>query len=859
MEDFKNKYIEEANEIIAGLEEAILKLEENSGNSEVVEEVFRSMHTLKGGAAMFGFDKIRDATHELENAYDQIRSGNNTVSKALLDITLEGIDYFKNLLEENTSGLDEKYHEQLIDRITKIVEGQAEAAQASPQAGKQETKQAEAPENKEKKEEKPKAQEQEASEQQERPAKEQKEEQAEEPAAQQEEAQKEEAEEKQTEEAQPDQQPVEDSQEAPAGQTYYIYFSPHKDILKNGTNPLLLLEELSELGQAEVFPITSSIPEIDSLQPDELYISWNILLATEAPKDDEIADVFMFVEDDSTLIVNKLSDGNLLAEEAIAKNLRGVLSSDPQVSFDQIQNLVSGSQESPKKEGKETHEQAEKQEEPPQQEETPKASQQKEVYFEDEAGSGEEHVSQEEQTASVQPENTVDKTEENSQASDKKDNQEQEAETGNEEEHKQERKQPASSSTSQNKQHPEKASQPTNGGKKKNAISSIRISAEKVDELMNLVSELVTTQARLNLYAEKQDNTELEEINENIHKLTSQLRDNAFDLSLIPLQSIITRFQRLVRDLSSSLGKEVNFVTEGTDTELDKSIIENLVDPILHILRNSIDHGIEDAQARKKAGKPEKGTIKLRAYHSGASVHIQINDDGKGLDIDAIRKKGIEKGLISPNAQLTRKQIFDLIFMPGFSTNQSVTDVSGRGVGMDVVKDKISAIRGEVDLDSELNKGTTITIKLPLTLSIIDGLLVDISDTKYVVPLNVVDKIYAIKHKDLNESFYNLVVLNEKQIPYYYLRKEFNINEEAPEDEQVIVVSYEDKQIGIVVDKVIGEYQAVLKPLGKHYRKIQMISGATILGDGSVALVMDTNKIIGNFSAQNQDQQIYAN
>jgi two-component system chemotaxis sensor kinase CheA len=261
---------------------------------------------------------------------------------------------------------------------------------------------------------------------------------------------------------------------------------------------------------------------------------------------------------------------------------------------------------------------------------------------------------------------------------------------------------------------------------------------------MNLVSEMVTTQARLSLYAEQDGRPELLNIAENVQKLSRQLRDNAFSIVLIPIENMLTRFQRLVRDLSKELKKEVVFEAEGIDTELDKTIIENLTDPLMHILRNSLDHGIELPDIRMKLGKPRVGKILLKAFYSGANVIIQIFDDGAGIDPNFIRAKAVNKGLISSEAQLSKREILDLVFIPGFSTASKVTDVSGRGVGMDVVKRKIADIRGEVDLESEVGAGTTLTIKLPLTLSIIDGLLVKIAEVFYVIPLTVIDKIYAV-------------------------------------------------------------------------------------------------------------------
>ncbi|HVD97481.1 MAG TPA: chemotaxis protein CheA [Cytophagaceae bacterium] len=386
---------------------------------------------------------------------------------------------------------------------------------------------------------------------------------------------------------------------------------------------------------------------------------------------------------------------------------------------------------------------------------------------------------------------------------------------------------------------------------------SIKVSSDKLDELMNLVSELVTTQARLSLFSEQSHNGELNVIAENIEKISRRLRDTTFNICLVPIGSMHTRFKRLVRDLGNDLGKEVDFVVEGSETELDKTIIESITDPLLHIIRNSMDHGIEEASVRLQAGKPAKGKIMLRAYYSGANVHIELIDDGAGLDAERIRQKAIEKGLITKEEKLSKKEIFDLIFLPGFSTAEKVTGISGRGVGMDVVKRNITDIRGEIAMESVPGEGTKITIILPLTLSIIDGLLVRIQDTHFIIPLSVVEKCYEVHHEVFVNNYKELIVLEGRQVPYLYLRDEFGMSENCPEIEQVVVVKYEDKQIGVSVDSIVGEYQAVLKPLGKLYRSVQIISGATILGDGSVALVMDTSQMIKQLSLQQSKELVY--
>jgi two-component system chemotaxis sensor kinase CheA len=362
------------------------------------------------------------------------------------------------------------------------------------------------------------------------------------------------------------------------------------------------------------------------------------------------------------------------------------------------------------------------------------------------------------------------------------------------------------------------------------------------------VSELVTTQAGLSLLAEKISNKELLAVAEDVEKLSRRLRDNTFGIRLIPIENMITRFQRLVRELSHDLDKDIAFVVEGSAIELDKTIIEGLIDPVMHIIRNSADHRIEAAHARLKSGKKAQGKIMLKAYHSGTNVFIKISDDGAGINLKKLKEHAIKKGLIKEDSMPGRKELLDLIFLPGFTTSDKVTKISGRGVGMDVVKKKISELRGEVSLESIPGQGTEITIKLPITLSIIDGLLVEIDRSYYVIPLHSVNKCFEFRHDTLANAVNNLIFINSGHIPFVYLRKEFGICTTPPAVEQVIVIEYAGTFIGLAVDYIVGEYQAVLKSLGTMYLQQDFVSGATILGDGTVALILDPNKIISSFS-----------
>lgn len=382
---------------------------------------------------------------------------------------------------------------------------------------------------------------------------------------------------------------------------------------------------------------------------------------------------------------------------------------------------------------------------------------------------------------------------------------------------------------------------------KKHIISSIRVPSERLDNLMNLVSELMTLQAKLATLTEQNSQTDLLAVSENLEKISTRLRDNAFSMCLVPLENMITPFHRLVRDLAAELNKEIEFVTEGTETELDKNIMEGLSDPLMHLIRNSIDHGIEDPEERIKSGKERRGKILFKAYCAGTSVFVEIQDDGKGIDPEKIRKKAIEKGIIAADDILNDKEILNLIFLPGFSTAERISEISGRGVGMDVVKKRITDIRGQIKINSQVNIGTTTTIKLPITVSIIDGLLVKINGEDFVMPLSSVERCYEVPTDRQLNRFNNLVVLDGEQIPFISLTEEFDGIENLSPSREIVIVSYDEKKVGLIVDRVVGKFQAVLKPLGKYFLQMDNISGATILGNGKIALVLDTNNVIEQF------------
>ncbi len=385
------------------------------------------------------------------------------------------------------------------------------------------------------------------------------------------------------------------------------------------------------------------------------------------------------------------------------------------------------------------------------------------------------------------------------------------------------------------------------------AAATVRVPADRLDRLVDLVGEMVTIQSRMSQTAIGRDDADLISIAEEVERLTDELRDNTLSLRMLPIGTTFSKFKRLVRDLSQELGKEIELVTSGADTELDKTVIEKLNDPLVHLIRNSIDHGIEAPQIRAGAGKKRHGTIRLAAIHSGDSVIIEIADDGAGLNQERIRAKAVEKGIIGDQDNLSPQELYQLVFASGFSTAGKVTGVSGRGVGMDVVRRAIESLRGTITIDSNPGTGTTIRVQIPLTLAIIESLLVAIGKERYVLPLALVEECVELRRNDVYEAHgRNLVRVRDQLIPYLPLRRTFAVGGDQPAIEQVVITCFEGQHIGLVVDRVIGEHQTVIKPLGRIYRDAQGISGATILGDGGVALILDVPQLLAG-AEENED------
>ncbi|RLA81846.1 MAG: chemotaxis protein CheA [Epsilonproteobacteria bacterium] len=379
----------------------------------------------------------------------------------------------------------------------------------------------------------------------------------------------------------------------------------------------------------------------------------------------------------------------------------------------------------------------------------------------------------------------------------------------------------------------------------KKTSSTLRIEASKIDEIINLVGEMVIANANVIQQASQLNDKKLIESVSVVSRMLEEIREASMQTRLVPIGETFSRFKRIVRDLSKDLGKDIELEIIGAETELDKTVTEKISDPLIHLVRNSLDHGIESPEDRIAKGKLEKGKITLKAFHEAGSIAIQIIDNGKGLNPDFLFNKALEKGIVSENDTLTDKQKINLIMAAGFSTAESVTSVSGRGVGMDVVKRNIEDLRGTIDLESEVGIGTTMTIRLPLTLAIIDGFMIKIGQQFYIIPLEMIDECIELNEQHKEEILENNYVnLRGNILPLLDLREFFDTGKLGVKRENIIIVHFANKKVGLLVDELHGEFQTVIKPLGKIFRNVKGIGGATILGSGQVAMILDIPMLI---------------
>jgi len=684
----RSAYLEEARDLLAELEASLLELEKTPDDTDLLNKIFRALHTVKGSGAMFGFDDIAAFTHDVESIFDRVRNGLLAVNRQLLDLSLRACDHIRALLDpldgQETSLATEG--RAILDEF-RIFGGAAAPAETPPPSAVS---------------------------------------------------------------------PV-------AGDTpgvpriYRLRLRPHPDMLATGNNPLFLLEEVCALGESRLFVHVEDIPELTAIAPESCHVWWDCVIRTEAPRQ-ALVDVFVFVEDDCELDIEVLDDGCSVDGAKVHKLLGQILVERGDITSEELEAALS---------------------------------------------------SQKRLGDILTAQGVVHPT------------------------------QVASALAEQNALR-EIAPKPHERVEK---TSSIRVAADKLDSLVDLVGELVIVQAQIRQAVDERGDLHMRSLAEHLERLSGNLRDSTLSIRMLPIGATFAKFRRLVRDLAAELGKEIELVTSGEETELDKTVIERLSDPLVHLLRNSIDHGIESPEVRRAAGKPESGTIRLGAAHAGGEVVITVTDDGAGLDAAGIRAKAEQRGLVSPGLELSPKELYHLIFLPGFSTAKAVTNISGRGVGMDVVKRAIDALRGTVEIDSEHGRGTVITVRLPLTLAIIDGLQVQVGAEYYVVPLALVEECVEMP-RVTEELDRRMILMRGEGVPILRLREVFGIQGDLPVIEPIVVVKVDGMRIGLVVDRVVGEHQTVIKSLGRLYRDVEEFSGATIRGDGSMSLILDIAALV---------------
>ena len=534
--------------------------------------------------------------------------------------------------------------------------------------------------------------------------------------------------------------------------TWQISFIPEHHLVQTGNDPLLLFNALADLGEVTLVACAKKLPALNELDAEEIHLSWNITLQSSA-NEDEIKEVFEWVEDECELIITKeaLSNGDLSIAELLTEP-PSLEESDPILS-----------------------------------------------------------------TATSKIDNPAKPTEKSTEKS---------------------------------------------SSKAKNDLGSIRVGVDKVDSLINLVGELVITQSMLSELGNDFDLSKVERLNSGLEQLlqnTKELQESVMRIRMLPISFAFNRFPRLVHDLSKKTGKDIELILKGEQTELDKTVMEQIGDPLVHLVRNAVDHGIESAEVRLANGKPKKGTIMLDAYHQGGSIIIEIKDDGGGIDREAVFNKALEKGLVDENTVLTDAQTFDLLFEPGFSTAKEVSDISGRGVGMDVVKKNIQSLGGRIQVISEPGKGSTFRVNLPLTLAILDGQLVQVGTETYIIPLITIVESLQPQKELINRVSGDMVLyrLREDNVPVIPIYQLFNIPSEFDNIEKslLVVVEADGQKIGLMVDDLLAQQQVVIKSLNDNYQQVDGISGATILGDGSVAMILDVPGIITMALAQAQLNQ----
>jgi two-component system, chemotaxis family, sensor kinase CheA len=715
LQQFRDVFFEEAREHLETMESGLLGLEAGGeADSDTLNRIFRSAHTIKGGSGMFGLDEIARFTHSLENLLDQVRGGKISMTPPLVDILLRSCDVLRGLLSAGQQGTG------LPDNIEAVL---AEIQQANTVVGADSSK--EAPEA-----QSPARQEATASDLPQMPP----------------------AEIRQTATLQSD---TSGPNEVAASGSYRwnIRFQPAPDVLRRGLNPLLALREMAELGRISNLRMdTSGVPLLAEINPESSYLAWTLQLDSDQPES-RIRDVFDFLHDGEGLILTAESspEAKTAIQPTAQVETHDVTPENPAArpAEPDMIALTSAS---------------------------------KTLNVKDNASGG--------------------------------------------------------------------ASEPTTTtSSAAESVSSIRVDVDLLDRLMNQVGELVLARNQILQFAGATDDATLGAASQRLNLITSELQEGVMKTRMQPIGVAWSMMPRLVRDLARSCGKQIELEMQGAETELDRTIIEAIRDPLTHLVRNSCDHGLEAADVREAKGKPATGKLHLGAYHEGGHVIIEITDDGGGIDIGRVKSKALERGLITPDqaTRMSNHEAIQLIYRPGFSTAEKITGVSGRGVGMDVVKTNIERAGGTIDVTSRPGQGTAVHIKIPLTLAIIPGMVVEGGGERFVIPqVSLVELVRLEEEQALEriERIHDAPVcrLRGKLLPLVYLNETLKLEattEGRDHSVNIVVLQAEDRQFGLVVDGIRDTQEIVVKPLGKQLKGLAAYSGATVMGDGRVVLILD--------------------
>jgi two-component system, chemotaxis family, sensor kinase CheA len=700
LSQFHEAFYEESAEAIGQMENALLRLDPGTPDAELINTIFRVAHSIKGGAATFGFSEIASFTHTLETLLDELRSHRLQVTSVLSDLLLRSIDVMREMLraQQTRQPTDQQRVADLQFDLEVAVAQKSAAPVASPTATAK-------------------------------------------PAA-----------------APSTAQIAATLPERTHGTTYQIHFRPFLHLLARGNDPLRMFRELRELGDLQVMADIASLPPLEELDPENCYLAWKLVLTTDSPRQ-SVIEVFDWAEGDCDLKVEEV-------ERPSTASVAAALAADAQQGTAASSLLAADNMVA--------------------------------------------------QSTGVVPAASA---------------------------------HPAAAAGEGAEARNLKVGEPLKHleSHKSTESGSIRVSVEKIDDLMNSVGELVITQSMLGQFAPLLENSVGERLRAGLAQLernVRELQESVMRVRMVPISFVFSRFPRMVRDLSQRLNKQVELKLTGGDTELDKTVLEKIGDPLVHLVRNSIDHGIETPAVRLAAGKDPGGTVHLHAYHRGSTIVVEVTDDGGGLQHDRILAKARERGLVGPDEELSQQAVHELIFVAGFSTQEQANDVSGRGVGMDVVRRNVEELGGSIEVQSTVGRGSRFIITLPLTLAILEGQTIAVGDEIYIVPLTAIIESLQMRSAAVNQvvGHGEVLTFRGEYLPVLRLQSHFNSQGVSARDAGeglIMVVEGDGRRVGLCVDELLGQQQVVVKTLEANYGHVDGIAGATILGDGSVALILD--------------------